>query len=251
MMQLTQLLQGQWTPATATGLPAIKRSQFKYTVLAALLLLVGWLAWAYSQVLACRSANPQMSAFMQLDLESRQSKHPQARLKHRLVSYKRISVNLKRAVIAAEDASFVEHNGFDLDGIQLALEKNLKAGHITAGGSTISQQLAKNLFLSGERTLLRKAEETVYTVMLEAALSKRRILELYLNYAEWGNGIYGAEAAARHYYGIPASMLSPWQASRLAAILPNPRYYDGKRTDWISEKAHTIRHYMPMVRIPR
>ncbi|EAU53761.1 monofunctional biosynthetic peptidoglycan transglycosylase [Mariprofundus ferrooxydans] len=245
---LTSTIQER-APVAATALPVIKL--FKYALLAALILLTGWLGWAYSQVLTWRAGNPQMSAFMQQDLESRHIKNPKARLKHHPVPYKRISVNLKRAVIAAEDASFVDHNGFDLDGIQLAMEKNLKAGHITAGGSTISQQLAKNLFLSGERTLLRKAEEAIYTVMLEATLSKRRILELYLNYAEWGNRIYGAEAAARHYYGIPASMLSPWQAARLAAILPNPRYYDGRRTEWISEKSNTIRHYMPMVRIPR
>ena len=251
MISIASTMQDQCKPAITAPLSLIKPLRIKYLLLALLLLLLGWHVRAFTQVLELRSSNPEMSAFMEQALESRQEKNPQAKLQHHPVAYKRIATNLKRAVIAAEDASFVDHNGFDLDGIQLAMEKNLKAGHITAGGSTISQQLAKNLFLSGERTLLRKAEESVYTLMLEATLSKQRILELYLNYGEWGNGIYGAEAAARHYYGIPASMISPWQAARLAAILPNPRYYDGRRTDWITQKSKSIRRYMPMVRIPR
>ena len=111
--------------------------------------------------------------------------------------YERISANLKRAMVAAEDAKFVDHEGFDWDGIQLALEKNQKKGRVVAGGSTITQQLAKNLFLSPSRSYLRKAEEAVITVMLEALLPKRRILEIYLNVIEWGSGVFGAEAAAR------------------------------------------------------
>ncbi|HKY03174.1 MAG TPA: monofunctional biosynthetic peptidoglycan transglycosylase, partial [Burkholderiales bacterium] len=119
--------------------------------------------------------------------------------------------------------------GFDWEGIQRALKKNEKKGRAVAGGSTISQQLAKNLFLSGERSYIRKGEEALITLMLESTLSKRRILELYLNVAEWGEGVFGAEAAARHYYGISASQLNAWQAARLAAMLPRPRYYDQNR----------------------
>ena len=112
-------------------------------------------------------------------------------------------------MVAAEDAKFVDHEGFDWEGIQLAMEKNQKKGRVVAGGSTITQQLAKNLFLTPSRSYLRKAEEAVITVMLEALLPKRRILELYLNVIEWGNGIFGAEAAARRYFGISAAQLSP------------------------------------------
>jgi len=145
------------------------------------------------------------------------------------VPYQRISTHLKRAVIAAEDAKFVDHEGFDWEGIQKAYEKNLKKGKIVAGGSTISQQLAKNLFLSTKRTPWRKIEEAVITLMLEKMMSKRRILEIYLNVIEWGNGVFGAEAAARHYYKTSAAGLGAEQAAKLAAMVPNPRYYDNHR----------------------
>ena len=151
---------------------------------------------------------------------------PDARLQQQWVPYARISVHLKRALIAAEDSKFLDHEGFDWEGIQKAYEKNLKKGKIVAGGSTISQQLAKNLFLSGSRNPLRKAEEALITVMLENTLSKRRILEIYLNVIEWGNGVFGAEAAARHYYGATVTNLSAEQSARLASMVPNPRYYD-------------------------
>jgi monofunctional biosynthetic peptidoglycan transglycosylase len=145
------------------------------------------------------------------------------------VPYKRISNHLKRAVIAAEDAKFVDHEGFDWEGIQVAYEKNLKKGKIVAGGSTISQQLAKNLFLSGRRSPWRKLEEALITLMLEKMMSKQRILEIYLNVIEWGNGVFGAEAAARYYYRTSAANLGPEQAAKLAAMVPNPRYYDKHR----------------------
>ncbi|MFM2408021.1 MAG: monofunctional biosynthetic peptidoglycan transglycosylase, partial [Pseudomonadota bacterium] len=119
--------------------------------------------------------------------------------------------------------------GFDWDGIQKAYEKNMKKGKIVAGGSTISQQLAKNLFLSSKRTPWRKAEEVLITLMLEAVMDKQRILEIYLNSIEWGDGVFGAESAARHYYQISAAQLSPYQAAKLAAMVPNPRYYDKHR----------------------
>ncbi|MGB4922955.1 MAG: monofunctional biosynthetic peptidoglycan transglycosylase, partial [Candidatus Nitrotoga sp.] len=127
------------------------------------------------------------------------------------------------------DAKFVDHEGFDWDGIQKAYEKNMKKGKIVAGGSTISQQLAKNLFLSTKRTPWRKAEEVLITIMLEQMMTKQRIFEIYLNVIEWGNGVFGAEAAARYYYRVNAAQLSAAQAAKLAAMVPNPRYYDQHR----------------------
>ena len=173
--------------------------------------------------------NPSSSAFMEDRLAAMHHKNPNAELQYQWVPYAKISGNLKRALIAAEDAKFVDHEGFDWEGIQRAYEKNLKKGKIVAGGSTISQQLAKNLFLSGKRTPWRKLEEATITVMLEKMMDKRRIFEIYLNVIEWGNGVFGAEAAARHYYRTNAANLTEEQAARLAAMVPNPRYYDTHR----------------------
>jgi len=185
--------------------------------------------WIFSHVLWWIKFNPSTSAFMENRLELMQGKNPDAELKHRWVPYAKISNNLKRALIASEDAKFVDHEGFDWEGIQKAYEKNLKKGKIVAGGSTISQQLAKNLFLSGRRSPFRKIEEAAITVMMEAVMDKRRIFEIYLNVIEWGDGVFGAEAAARHYYRSSAAQLSPGQAAKLAAMVPNPRYYDKHR----------------------
>src|SRR5438552_12248190 len=149
-----------------------------------------------------------------------------ARLKHQWVPYERISVHLKRAVVAAEDARFLDHEGFDWEAIQKAMAKNEKRGKVVAGASTISQQLAKNLFLSGERSWPRKAQEAAITWMLERTMSKRRILELYLNVAEWGQGVFGAEAAARYHFKKSSHDLTADEAAWLAAILPSPRRYD-------------------------
>lgn len=195
--------------------------------------------------------NPHSSAFMQDRLEIIQEKRPDAELRYRWVDYSKISNNLKRAVIASEDAKFLDHEGFDWDGIQKAFDKNLKKGRIVAGGSTISQQLAKNLFLSTKRTPWRKAQEAVITVMLEKILSKRRILEIYLNVIEWGDGVFGAEAAARHYYKTSAANLSAWQAARLAAMIPNPRFYDAHQsTRYLNRHTATIQARMYMVTVP-
>jgi monofunctional biosynthetic peptidoglycan transglycosylase len=184
-------------------------------------------------------------------LEVLQEKNPNAELKHRWVAYKNISPNLKRALIAAEDAKFVDHEGFDWEGIEKAYEKNLKKGKVVAGGSTISQQLAKNLFLSTKRTPWRKLEEAMITVMLESTMSKRRIFEIYLNVIEWGNGIFGAEAAARHYFGTSAKKLSSEQAAKLAAMVPNPRYYDKHQSArGLNRKTGIILHRMNSAAIP-
>lgn len=198
-----------------------------FALLLALLLL--YQIWVFAHIWWWVGHNPSSSAFMESRLEVLQSKKPNAELKHQWVPYEKISTHLKRALIASEDAKFVDHEGFDWEGIQKAYEKNLKKGKIVAGGSTISQQLAKNLFLSGKRTPWRKLEEATITLMLESMMEKRRIFEIYLNVIEWGNGVFGAEAAARYYYHISASQLSAEQAAKLAAMVPNPRYYDTHR----------------------
>ena len=198
-------------------------------LLAFIALVLLYQVWIFLHISWWVNHNPDSSAFMEDRLEVLQEKNPDAELRHRWVPYARISPNLKRAVIAAEDAKFVDHEGFDWEGIQKAYEKNLKKGKIVAGGSTISQQLAKNLFLSTKRTPWRKLEEAVITLMLEQMMSKRRIFEIYLNVIEWGNGVFGAEAAARYYYNTSAASLGAEQSARLAAMVPNPRYYDNHR----------------------
>ncbi len=195
--------------------------------LAFVLLLQGWyLLHIYWWV----NHNPASTAFMRTQLEKLQEKNPKAKLQHTWVPYNRISVHLKRAIIAAEDANFSEHDGVDWEALQRAYEKNAKKGKVVSGGSTITQQLAKNLFLSGQRSYLRKAEEMAITFMLEMVMDKRRIFEIYLNVIELGSGVFGAEAGAQRYFGVPASALGPAEAARLAVMLPNPRYY-GKHMD--------------------
>jgi monofunctional glycosyltransferase len=207
--------------------------------------------WIFLHICWWIKFNPSSSAFMEDRLDVIQEKKPDAELKYQWVDYSKISSNLKRAVIASEDAKFVDHEGFDWEGIQKAYEKNLKKGKIVAGGSTISQQLAKNLFLSTKRTPWRKGEEALITVMLENVLSKRRILEIYLNVIEWGNGVFGAEAASRHYYKTSAAKLSSAQAARLAAMIPNPRFYDDhKSTSYLSRRTATIQARMRFAELP-
>jgi len=183
------------------------------------------------------------------------------------VPYAQISPHLKRAVIASEDAGFTEHSGVEWDAIEQAWEKNLRAEAraeksqarnpsrpATAkvvGGSTITQQLAKNLFLSGERTVLRKGQEFVLTLMLETLLSKQRILEIYLNHVEWGEGIFGAQAAARHYFRKDAAKLGPEEAARLAVMLPAPKRFEKRPgSAYVSSRAATILARMGAVQLP-
>jgi monofunctional biosynthetic peptidoglycan transglycosylase len=201
----------------------------KRLLLACISLLLLYQCWLFGWVLWWNWFNPDTTRFMNLRLAELQLKDPQAQLKKQWVGYDRISAHLKRAIIAAEDAKFVDHEGFDWEGIQHAIEKNQRKGRIVAGGSTISQQLAKNLFLTPAKTTWRKAEEAIVTLMLETIWSKQRIFEVYLNVIEWGNGVFGAEAAARHYYGVTAAQLSPEQAARLAGMVPSPRFYDRNR----------------------
>jgi monofunctional biosynthetic peptidoglycan transglycosylase len=214
----------------------------------ALLLYQGWFA---AHIWYWAGHNPESTSFMQARLERLREKDPKATLKQQWTSYARISDELTRAVIVAEDAKFSEHDGFDWEGIQKALEKNQKRGKVVAGGSTISQQLAKNLFLSGEKSLWRKGQEAVITGMLEMLLDKERILEIYLNIAEWGNGVFGAEAAARHYYSVSAAALNAEQAARLAAMLPRPLFYEHKRdSEFLRRHSETIRSRMASAQLP-
>lgn len=207
--------------------------------------------WFYGHILYWSKYPVGSTRFMDAKLAALQDKNPKARLFYRWTDYRHISIHLKRAVVAAEDDKFIDHEGFDWEGIQRAIEKNEKKGKAVAGGSTITQQLAKNLFLSGERSYIRKGEEAIITLMLESTLSKRRILELYLNVAEWGNGIFGAEAAARHYYGVSASQLSAWQAARLAAMLPRPQFYHrNPGSDYLSRYSERILLRMNHAQVP-
>jgi monofunctional biosynthetic peptidoglycan transglycosylase len=195
--------------------------------------------------------NPESTAFMDRQLAVLQKKNPKARLKHKWVPYNRISNNLKRAIIAAEDARFSGHEGIDWVALQKAYEKNAKKGKVVAGGSTITQQLAKNLFLSGERSYVRKGQEVIITYMLEAMMEKERIFEIYLNVVEWGVGVYGAEAAARHYYGVSAASLTSWQAARLAVMLPRPRFYDKNRgSAYLARRTDLILRRMSAADLP-
>lgn len=220
-------------------------------LLAALLaLLVVFELWVFAVVIWWSQFNPSSTSFMRLRFDELQEKRPDAELRHEWVPYERISIHLKRAVVAAEDDRFIEHEGFDWEGIQRAFEKNQKKGKAVAGGSTISQQLAKNLFLSPSRSYLRKAQEALITVMIETVWSKRRILEVYLNVVEWGTGIFGCEAAAQRYFGVSASRIGPDQAARLAVMLPNPRKYERQFGPRLAAHAARIRERMAYSAVP-
>lgn len=232
----------------------MSRKLFRYMML--LLGLVAVLFVAYQAYVAIKlwwwvDHNPTITAFMDARLSVMREKNPAAKLQQQWIPMEKISRHLKRAIIVAEDAKFVDHEGFDWEGIQKAMEKNQKKGKVVAGGSTISQQLAKNLFLSGERSVFRKGEEALITMMMESILDKERIFEIYLNVIEWGDGIFGAEAAARHYYGIAASELGPEQAAKLAAMVPRPRFYDRNRNaPWLLKKTQIILQRMPAAELP-
>jgi monofunctional biosynthetic peptidoglycan transglycosylase len=205
---------------------------------------LGWIAW-------WKWNNPGETAFMAREEAALRQKNPKAELRHRWVPYGSISVHLKRAVITSEDARFSEHEGVDWDAIEKAYKENVKRGRPAKGGSTITQQLAKNLFLSPERSYLRKGQELLITYMIEALWDKRRILEVYLNVVEWGEGIFGAEAAARYYYGVTAAQLGPDQSARLAAYLPNPKRYGRVRSGpYLDRRTAHIARYMPDAVVP-
>jgi len=168
------------------------------------------------------------------------------------VPYEQISRNLKRAIIASEDANFVNNNGVEVDAILQAWEKDQRRGKSVAGGSTISQQLARNLFLSTEKSYIRKGQELIITMMLELWMSKQRIFEIYLNSVEWGNGIYGAQAAAQHYYKTNANNLGVMQSARLAVMLPRPKFYDAHRNSaYLAQRSGVIAARMGGAELPK
>ncbi len=223
--------------------------------LIALLLAVQF--WFLGCVVYWRWVNPAQTAFMQQDRERReralpvQGQRTDAAQQRIWVDYARISANLKRAVVTSEDARFLSHEGVDWEAMEKAYRDNLHRGRTIRGGSTISQQLAKNLFLSARRSYLRKFQEMIIAFMIEAVWDKRRILEVYLNVVEWGDGIFGAEAGARHYFGVSAGALDAEQAARMAAMLPSPRFFDHHReSSYLGERAQFIERYLPSAQIP-
>jgi len=227
------------------------------TIMALLCLLIVYQLWMLCQVAWYAYRDPGSSSVMRQELTRLQAKDPDAELRYRWVPYDRISNNLKRAVVASEDANFVDHDGVEWEAIRKAWEYNQRQAERKdgrrriRGGSTITQQLAKNLFLSSSRTYIRKGQELVLAYMIEHVMAKERILELYLNVAEWGIGVFGAEAAARHYYNVSAARLSAAQAARLAAMLPNPRFYDSHRgTAYLNSRTGTLLARMRLVEIP-
>lgn len=215
-----------------------------------LLLLCAYQLWILAHLLVWKWVNPETSRFMSIRLDELREKNPQATLKHQWVDYHQVSAHLKRAVVAAEDDRFMEHHGFDLRGIEDAFKKNQRKGKSVAGGSTITQQLAKNLFLSPSRSYARKAQEAVIAGMMELLWDKRRILEVYLNMVEWGNGVFGVEAAARHYYHSSAAALGPSQAAHIAVMLPNPRRYEKTYPAWVKAHSRRVQARMRYSKIP-
>jgi monofunctional glycosyltransferase len=226
--------------------------------------------------------DPESTAFERSEIWQVAKNTGSLKWRQQWIGYEGLPDTLKRAVIASEDASFIEHEGVDVEALEKAWDKNARAeqraaqsvnrldaakaagksngkvgGNIAArppkivGGSTITQQLAKNLFLSGERTLLRKGQELLLTLLLERLLDKQRILEIYLNSVEWGEGIFGAEAAAQHYYRKPASRLSAYEAARLAVMLPRPKYFETRASSgYLASRASTITARMGGVEVP-
>ena len=231
-----------------------------------LLVLVAWFALQFfflARIAVMARIAPESTSFERSEAWRIISTKDRLRWRQDWVPYNQISNNLKRAVIASEDDIFAQHDGVQWDAIEKAWAKNAKAelqaskkaqGKATpkvVGGSTITQQLAKNLFLSGERTFIRKGQEFVLTVMLEGLLGKQRILEIYLNHVEWGEGIFGAEAAAQHYFQKPAAQLTPWEAGRLAVMLPRPKHYQKfPQSEYLSGRTEIILMRMGSARLP-
>ena len=201
----------------------------------------------YPNVSILKRHNPKTTAFMEYRKEQWEKKGRHKTIKHRWVKLKRVSPYLVKAVIISEDDKFWGHDGFDFVAMKKALEKDIAHGKIKAGGSSISQQLAKNLYLSPSKNPIRKIKEAILTWRIERALSKKRIMEIYLNVAEWGDGVFGIEAAARHHYGKRAGSLSAQEAVRLASVLPNTIIYKpNSRSKYVRKRAKTI--YRIMVR---
>jgi monofunctional glycosyltransferase len=202
-------------------------------------------------VRALRDSNPATTAFMELREREARARGEKPRREQRWVELRRIAPNLRRAVIEAEDAAFWQHDGIDLRQIRESLQVNLERGEFARGASTITQQLAKNLYLSPDKTFIRKARELLIARRLEAELSKERILEIYLNVIEWGDGLYGAEAAARRYFGKPASQLGVEEAALLAGAIINPRVLNpGRPTRRLVQRQQIVMRLMGAPRPP-
>jgi monofunctional glycosyltransferase len=227
----------------------------RWLAYAASVVVVAWFAmqaYYFARIAIWTVVNPQSTAFMRADSWRLAQDRPEVSIRREWVPYERISRNLKRAIIASEDANFVNNSGYETDAILQAWDRNKARGKIVAGGSTISQQLARNLFLSREKSYLRKGQELIITWMLETLMDKQRIFEIYLNSVEWGNGVYGAQAAARYYYRVSANQLSAWQAARLAVMLPRPKYFDEHRSSpYLAQRAGVIARRMGAAEVPR
>ncbi|MFL6674070.1 MAG: monofunctional biosynthetic peptidoglycan transglycosylase [Massilia sp.] len=242
---------GRARPARAVSARRPGRRWIKWLFLGPLLAVLLLQLYFFLMVCWWSRFNPSSTSMMRGQLEALRETNPNAKLEQQWVPYNRISSNLKRAVIASEDANFAEHDGVDWDALEKAYERNNRKHKVVGGGSTITQQLAKNLFLSGYRSYLRKGQELVVAYMLEAVMSKERILEVYLNVVEFGRGVFGAEAAARHYFHTSAANLAPAQAARLAVMLPNPRYYDSHRaTSYLARRTSIIQRRMNFAELP-
>lgn len=234
-----------------------------------LLTLLALQLFFISRIALMTVIDPQSTTFQRSETWRLLSEKGRIEWSQRWVPEDRIAATLKRAVIASEDASFTDHGGVDWEAIERAWERNQVAQARTeqrnerapssqprsvpkiVGGSTITQQLAKNLFLSGERTPLRKAQELVVTLTLEALLSKRRILEIYLNSVEWGEGLFGAQAAARHYFQVDAAQLGAYPAARLAVMLPAPKRFEKRPgSPYVASRAATVVARMSAVELP-
>lgn len=227
------------------------RQYLWWIVLSPILAVLLLQAYYFAQIWWWVDHNPTSTSFMRQQLAELQKKNPNAKLKQQWVPYERISANLKRAVIASEDSNFSEHEGVDWDALMKAYEKNAKKRKVVSGGSTITQQLAKNLFLSGSRSYIRKGQELVITYMLEFLMDKERIFEIYLNVVEFGVGVFGAEAAARHHFKTSAANLNAVQAARLAVMLPRPRYYDKHRgSAYLAQRTNIILRRMGAAELP-
>ena len=223
----------------------------KWLFIVPILLILAVQLYFFLQIWWWVDHNPSMTSFMREQAAALREKNPDAKIQQVWVPYNRISNNLKRAIIASEDANFSEHEGVDWDALQKAYEKNNKKKKVVSGGSTITQQLAKNLFLSGSRSYLRKGQELVITYMLETLMDKERIFEIYLNVVEFGKGTFGAEAAARHYYGVSAANLGAAQAAKLAVMLPNPRFFDTHRdSNYLARRTGVILRRMGSAELP-
>src|SRR5215213_3428334 len=232
--------------------------------------IIGYEGFMLVRVLLLRSGNPSSTSLIDTRIREAKAKGQQPRREQVWVSLDKISPNLQRAVLAGEDTNFLTHRGFDYEAIQRAWDQAQKQAAKEAkqegenddwlpslpefkrGGSTISQQLAKNLYLSSQRSFLRKGQEAALTIMLERTMTKRRILEIYLNVIEWGDGIYGAEAAAQHYFHKPALSLSLTEAAFLSAMIPNPRTVFNPQTNprRVARRQRIILRSMPYMKLP-